>query len=255
MHENSLYYASADSQYWPVIRGVASLWGGFVIPKNYDSHEVDFFKLKNVAANPPLIAFHGALDTTVPFYDKAYQDLDLSPPPLSGKYDYNSENFCTYQNRNYAQLSNSSVELKGCSSLNLHLVMNKLNRFSELYVDCQMAHGLDDDVSSCKVCAPYAHGKKNKMGVCEPCTYESNFGTMATNQTDTIKYIAERIAVFSQAIMVAYPALLAYGAKGRGYFKDCENYRICTDAGNNNACGSGGYTLCDGNNLIEEETE
>lgn len=116
--------------------------------------------------------------------------------------------------------------------------MRQLGRFAELYVDCSMAHGLDTD---CVTCGGTIANKTK--GTCTPCTYGSSFGTSATNQLQTTVYMAARIAIFSQPIMANYPSILAFGAKGRSYFKDCENFRKCNQI-NNHACGSGGYTLC-----------
>jgi acetyl esterase/lipase len=251
MHAN-YYYAPVDANYWPKIIGVASLWGGIVMPKSYDgaSNEADlalveatFFQLPNlVNNNPPLICFHGALDTTVPFYDGTGQDLDLSPPPMGISQNYNAENFCTASGGTFTQKAfSTSVELKMCSSLNMFLVMRRLNRFSEFYLDCSMAHGLDEDCVTCGT-TPSRHKDD-----CSPCTYTSNFGTSATNQIQTAVYMAQRIAVFSQAIM-ASPTVLLFGAKGRPYFKDCENFRTCNGA-ESHACGTGGYTLCNGQSL------
>ena len=97
-----------------------------------------------------------------------------------------------------------------------------------------MAHGLDANCIACGT-SPALNKKRTKDGGCTACEYKSTFGTAATNQQQTIKYMAERIAVFSQAIMSAYPTVLAYNAKGRSFFRDCENYRVCNGAVSN-AC-------------------
>jgi len=263
MHSDR-YYAPAESQYWPVIRGVASLWGGFVIPKSYDgdpneedcaSVEASFFQLADSNANPPLIAFHGALDTVIPFYDDPTQDINLS-----SNTGFQREDFCTNNNNEFIQkvLPANQIELKILSSLNLYLVMRQLNRFTEFYLDCSMAHGLDDECGCFEDLT-----KKKKKGTtdtCIPCTYTSDFGSYATNQAETAKYMAERIAVFTFDIMRSFikGTTLTFGDRGRSYFKDCENFRKCItdddgydpDDYNNNVCaGAGVNLLCNGNPL------
>lgn len=251
MHEDR-YYAPPDPQYWPVIRGVASLWGGFFIPKPFDgaeneedcaSMEASFFQSDDPNANPPLIAFHGEDDPVIPFYDNSTQDIDLS-----GNTDFKSEDYCTNSNHEFVQkVLPNDPELKILSSLNLYLVMRQLNRYTEFYLDCSMGHGLDDE------CGCFGDlTKKKKKGTtdtCIPCAYTSDFGTSATNQLQTTVYMAARIAVFTYDIMASSTAL-TYGARGRSFFKDCENFRTCGQTGSNNACtGAGVNLLCNGNPL------
>ena len=255
MHSNR-YYAEALPQYWPKIAGVVSMWGGIVIPKSYDGasnetdyalEEVKFFKQVSAAGNPPLIAFHGGNDTTVPFKDTDIQDIDLS-----SALGYQTESYCTLGGASYKQLNSPSIELKICSSLNMYLVMRRLNRFSEFYLDCSMGHGLDTNCIACGG-SPMLNKKRLRDGTCIACEYKSTFGTAAINTQQTIKYMAERIAVFSQAIMAAYPAVLAYNAKGRSYFRDCENYRVCNGAASN-AC-TGPDRLCNSTDVLILDNE
>ncbi len=230
MHSNR-YYAPADPTYWPKIAGVASMWGGFAIPKPTNG-DAAFFKTVSASANPPLIAFHGAKDTTVNFYDNARQYVNLSTVSA-----FRTENLCTLGNncpttpngKSFTQKTANAPQLKICSSLNLYRVMKDadINKFSELYVDCSMAHGLDDD--------------------CATCDYESTFGTNAANAQATLVYLAARIAVFSHAVMKYSPPQIFFGAAGRSYFKDCENKRTCSQTTKNYSCtGTDLDTLCDG---------
>jgi len=129
--------------------------------------------------------------------------------------------------------------------------MNQLNKYSELYVDCSMAHGLDDDCG----CGGQSNKKKDKNNNCIPCTYASTFGISATNQDTTIEYIAWRAAVFTHAIMknrITHPTtpVLPFGATGESFFKDCENARECNQSSNPRTCNS--LTLCDDRPLFPQ---
>jgi acetyl esterase/lipase len=242
------YYAPPEQQYWPKISGVANLWGGIVIPKNKDNTEPSFFQPTQTNANPPLIAFHGSDDELIFFEDGVDQDIDLSPPPdIGSPADFNSDNLCTISNRFFSQKAfDNTIELKMCSSLNMYLVLKNLNRFTELYVDCSMGHGLD---SNCG-CGSFNNKNKDDNNNCTVncIPYSSNFGlASATNQQLTTEYMAQRIAVFSFEIMNS-STVLGFGAKGRSYFKDCENFRKAnqTPSLSTHACGQGGLTLCGG---------
>ncbi len=250
------YYAPADPAYWPKIAGVANLWGGIVIPKTYDSNEASFFTQVPGANIPPMIAFHGALDDTVPFYDKAYQNVNLSHDSA-----YKTEDFCTINSNSFEQKAdavtiNNIIELKACSSLNMYRVLKTLDIFTELYVDCSMAHGLNNDCVTCGGQFP----RKVVNNVCQPCEF-SDFGTGATTQQQTIKYMAARLAVFSHAVMFStlnpIPPL-TFGVLGRSFFKDCENFRGCKERTENNNCTTGTEAdkLCNGSSaLLDEITE
>lgn len=202
-----------------------------------------------------MIAFHGAQDETVPFDDiSPDQDVNLSSATL-----YKTEDFCTINSNSFTQkadaaITNNIIELKACSSLNMYRVLRTLDIFTELYIDCSMKHGLDDD---CGTCGGQSY-HKNVNGTCKPCTpYSSDFGTGAANQQQTIKYMAARIAVFSHAVM--YSALnpnppLTFGVLGRSFFKDCENFRGCRERTENNDCtGANADKLCDGSTALLNE--
>ncbi|MEP6466820.1 MAG: hypothetical protein ABJB05_10975 [Parafilimonas sp.] len=130
--------------------------------------------------------------------------------------------------------------------------MKQLNKYSELYVDCSMHHGLDDDCVSCGIIT-----SAKAIDDCTPCTYGSTFGTSATNQKTTEEYMAGRFAVFSHAIMwnrIHHPGtpVLPFGATGESFFRDCENKRECNQTENPTLCNTS--TLCDGH-LVLPQTE
>ena len=84
-----------------------------------------------------------------------------------------------------------------------------------MYVDCNMAHGLDKDCKTCSTCAfPACYTN------CKACVFDSDFGTGATNTNLVNIYIAQRIAVYFQAVLVGIDqSLINYE------FVDCENTR------------------------------
>ena len=263
MHSD-YYYAPVSPDYWPVIRGVICMWSGISIPYSYDGEddrgasEKEFFKANATTepwANPPMIAFHGDDDTVFPFYDGTSpikQDINLSPTPDLGNNDYNSSNLCTIQGRTFKQYIdpalNDPPELKMCSSLNMTYILYRFNRYVELYLDCDMAHGLDNNCEVCPGPNGPADKKKNDNGSCSPCVFNSDFGTGFTNTEAVITYMANKVAVFLQTIMNYTGTLTSHppvGYTGRFFFKECVNNRE-VGQGNNNTCTNGNNILCDG---------
>lgn len=261
MHSD-YYYAPVDAQYWPIIKGVICMWSGIAIPYSFDggndkgASEKDFFKTTTEPwANPPMIAFHGDDDIVFPFYDNSAQNLNLSPIPGFAENNYNSENLCTIQNRTFTQYIDPTPgppdipELKMCSTLNMFYILKKLNRCTELYLDCDMGHGLDKNCGGCA-------GDENNLTKdkdCDPCIFDSNFGTNSVNTEQVITYMAQRIAVFFHAIMnysgSNHPP---YNYTNRPFFKECENYRTCGEGNNNNCSTPINDILCDGTAIILE---
>ncbi|HRI21458.1 MAG TPA: hypothetical protein PLA68_10920, partial [Panacibacter sp.] len=195
------YYGEVDEAYWPNIAGVLNLWGGLPIPKSYDDDEASFFSVADDHANPPLIAFHGYLDDTVDFKDNAKQDVKFSKLPMTGDPGYNSESFCLNSTVSYtvAAFHNPTPGplVKRCSSLNMYKTLKELNRYAELYYDCQADHGLG---TTC------------------------DYGIGNTNNTVVTKYIVQRAANFFQVIM-NNTAPVAFGITERSVFRDCQNFR------------------------------
>lgn len=226
------YYGSLDTENIPIIRGVLCCWGGIQIPIAYDGNgtgdvsdegtvESTFFAGGNQYSNPPMIAFHGFADQTIPYPDKLKQDLLFSTTPK-----YKNENFCLVDmtGSSYILKNPAKASTKLCSSLNMYNILKNLNRFTELYIDCNGGHGLDGDDSLAT----------------------TDWGTGIANDDLVALYIVQRGAVFFQTIMnvlITNPPP-PFGYKGRSIFRDCVNNRICTDPGENNTCTSSNDIEC-----------
>lgn len=197
----------APDNYWPTIAGTLNCWGGISIPKTFDTHESDFFMSANPDDNPPMIAFQGEMDGTIPYFDNTNQNIYYS---LSSKPDYVKENRCLLISPTpfyvRSTLSATNVKVKLCSTRNMYCILKALGKFTELYADSDMAHGLGPN---------------------------SDFG-INTLMYDVQLYIVHRAATFFQAIM---NGASAYGDRGRSYFRNCENFRVgCSTAEDNDGC-------------------
>lgn len=195
------YYGASTIDYQSKIKGTAAMWTAISIPPSYDTHEYDFF---NSALLKPQIAFQGKLDNVF-YYDDGdpRQGVYFSPTPSFGPNIYNSEDFCVRTNNGAYTLEGTSttVDLINGSCLNMRNILNHYGIANELYVDCDMHHGLTSN------------------GV-----FEGDFGTSATNSNQASVYIAQRIATFFQAILSSIQ-----GSIGTDYFPNCENTRYgCT---------------------------
>lgn len=218
--------------YRPTIRGVLNCWGGVVIPKSDDNDETDFFVGGNDLANPPMIIFHGYLDETVPYIDTDPLE-DLQDIHFSTSSTFKKTNVCLDTSGSFIvkkPTETTPVSVKTCSSINLYnaLADSRIDRFTEIYTDCNMRHGLDDKVD----------------GV------ETSIADFATGFADTDQvglYIVQRSAVFFQAIM-NYSTLSGHPpfgyVNGKTKFFDCVNNRICTDSGDNNNCPTNDPEIC-----------
>ncbi len=210
--QNVDYYAGgAGSQYWPKFAGVLNLWGGLPIPKSYDNYEDSFFKGGGVYANPPLITFGGVKDKVVDFLDDTKQDVKFSIAPDFPNQDYHSESSCLNSNTNYivSGYVPPNILVKRCSSLNMYNVLKKLERYTEIYYDCNSGHGLGNN---------------------------ADYGIGTDNTVQVAKYIAQRTAIFFQTIMNNV-APVGFGITGRSVFRDCKNNRhSCSVASDADSC-------------------
>ncbi|NNV57116.1 alpha/beta hydrolase [Limnovirga soli] len=238
-HMNADYYYGESGTdldnptYWPVIRGVMNCWGGITIPKSVDGNDASdnsdfgtvektFFQAQSGTGNrinPPMIGFGGALDTTIPFYDRKYQDYINSSTAK-----YRTENFCLETSGNYKLKSPGTsppytVYIKLASAHNMYFILKELNRYSELYTDCNMGHGINSVATD-------------------------NFGVNATTKDQVFTYLAVRTAVFFQTIMNisitgAFPP---FGYTGKSFFvsyNDTDhitNQRICPECDPDHSC-------------------
>jgi len=235
-HINADYYYGEtgtdlnNPKYSPVIRGVLNCWGGISIPKSYDgttfpdfgTSESGFFAGTGGHINPPIIGFAGALDTTVYFKDdNTFQNLLNSKNSL-----YRNESNCLATSGTYKLKDTGSnddlIFVKQCSAQNLYYILKdpSINRFTELYVDCNMTHGIND-------------------------FHTDNFGVNATSDDDVYTYIAVRTAIFFQTIMnvpitAAFPK---FAYRGKSLFHSTDdtshitNQRICADSCDSNPLG------------------
>ncbi len=81
----------------------------------------------------------------------------------------------------------------------------------EVYIDCEMSHGLDDIDGS---------------------TFDSDFGTGETTKSAVNIYMAERAAIFFQAVLTGRADDL-----DTRRLLDCENYRYgCSTTDDNDDC-------------------
>ena len=175
------YYGGTTIEYVSKIKGICDQWGGVSVPGQYydDSTNAKNFFTRRI----PVIAFHGQQDPVVPFYktkiNLAINDLRPGGFGLT----YVTETTClltgiTSFKTDDNNSNNPDFAIFGSYSF-FHLILQAKNIPSELYVDCQAMHGLDDDGPN----------------------YKSDYGTGYFTQTQTIEYIVERAAVFFKNVM------------------------------------------------------
>ncbi len=228
-------YYFGETSYTYKIAGVLDLWGGMLLPSPYtldesasnlNPPEKFFFQTGNIP--PPVIAFCGNKDDVFPPTGQLLQ----FPPSTVYHYqaDFISTNVCLNDrlgNTYYSVTPNISYgNILG--SQNIYEMLKKKGVYSELYIDCQMKHGLDEN---CSKCAP---GKTpNRLKVCTQCYFSDfGFGT-ATDVTSTNLYIVQRAATFFQSIMNGK----SYIDYTRTKFVECPNNRYsCLDNDTNSNC-------------------
>ena len=92
-------------------------------------------------------------------------------------------------------------DIVNASSKNIYEIVKSFGKHAELYVDCQMRHGLDAGAAN----------------------YQSDFGTGFTNDTDVLGYMAGRTATFFQAVM--HPSIVTPVSLANTLFIECINSR------------------------------
>ena len=180
------------------IKGILDMWGGYPVPQAYAADPGSF--IKQSPDLPPFIAFHGGMDDEV--------NINSADMYFSEGSSYASESFCT-NNKTFTLPANGKQkpDLKMLGSQGLYdVIKTQLNKKAELYIDCDMKHGLEEGLS--------------------------DFGIGDTvNNKKVQTYIVQRAATFFQYIM-------NQGSKDKlasTRFVDCENYRYgCR--GDKNAC-------------------
>lgn len=185
------------------VKGVLNMWGGFPVPQAYAANPAEFIKLNPKI--PPFIAFHGGMDDEV--------NINSADMFFSEGSTYASENLCTnYKTFTLPANGKKNADLKMLGSQGLYdVIKTQLNKKAELYIDCDMKHGLEEGLS--------------------------DFGIGDTvNNKKVQTYIVQRAATFFQYIM--NPLFLIRLTSTR--FVDCENYRYgCR--GDKNACSNSAF--------------
>lgn len=213
------YVGDTTINYRPLVKGVLAMWGGLPVHRSFYSNAANYFSTNTV--NPPLIGFTGKYDSTFP-PGKNY--FYFSTTPISAV-KYKTETLCLVTIGGYSNpdddpdpidpTDNADAVCIGIDTL--HAAFKRIGKYSEVYVDCQMQHGLDPD----------------SVGV----IYKSEFGTGAATQTDVINYIAGRAATYFTAIMNTSPLSLIT----RTRFIECENRRIHCDTPGDTSTGCSYY--------------
>ncbi|MEP7319463.1 MAG: hypothetical protein ABI921_12005 [Panacibacter sp.] len=195
------WYVGGDTlNYKPYIKGVLNMWGGLALEKSYHNNAVPYFQSNNY--NPPMIAFQGKYDSTFPV-NEPYIYFSSN---LFSATKYRSENYCLVSGSSFTLPtdggSNNIADADAISigSDSLHRILKKLGIRTEVYIDCQGAHGLDKDT----------------VGV----TYKTEFGTNLPTEAAVYKYIAARAATFFVSIMNNTTGI------ARSRFIECENKRV-----------------------------
>lgn len=217
--------------------------GSVSVPGNYYKDSLnakDFFTRKI-----PVIAFHGQRDPVVRFYvfPVNFAQTDTRMPGFGNT--YVKETTCLLNGVNYFKTDNQSntpnnpdFATFGSYSFFNH-ILQPLNIPSELYVDCQALHGLDNDGPN----------------------YQSDYGTCYQTQTQTIEYIVERATVFFKNIMTNNNLLMSNAQKRQNktspaptvkIFVDCRNnYNKCNSLeDNNNGCAND--DVCDNGDVCPD---
>ena len=204
-----------------VIKGVMNMWGQALYPKNTT---LSAFRANNPAI-PPMIAFHGKLDSTLPIDSTPIIFAPNKPikvgPKLIDYSIYNSESNCLLSSPYRLDPNETTPDLNGNGSFGIYKAFNILGKSIELHVDCQMEHGLDD--TSCTPCGgdPLPNYIKKKNGTCVACTYDSDFGTGLQTEDLVDRYMVQRATTFFQAVITGQDSGLT-----RDLFIECENKRV-----------------------------
>lgn len=183
------------------------MWGQMGFPTSFAGHFEDFWSYYQNTNIPPMIAFHGNLDGTLP--------IDITPlkyapnKPVQVKSDgtqldytpFNSEYHCTLlSSANPFKLdqTTNSIDLYGAGSKGMYDIFHTtaINQSIELYMDCNMSHGVKT--------------VKDSFGLANPASTK-----------DVFKYIVQRAATFFQAVITGKDTLL-----NSDLFYDWENKRV-----------------------------
>ena len=213
--DQDFYIGDTTIEYLPKIRGVLDMWGGMSIDISKKNNPRSFFNNNNYF--PPLIAFQGLNDNIFPVDTASiYYSFDSS---ASKKTNFNVERNCLVSGTSLSlDTRRDTADAYGIGAEVLFRIFNYKGVSVEVYIDCDMAHGLDDD------------------GV----NFKSDFGTGYNNQDSVYSYIAGRTNTFFIAILKNIDDSL-----GRSRFVECRNNRVKCNISDNAACS---YSVNDENN-------
>lgn len=186
------YYYASPSYPLPTVKGVMSMWGNFPMPGSISTplQAANFFARNDYIA--PFIAFQGRNDAVVD-YNYRYEEFpsDEDDEPFE---EYATTDFClAYEGEFTVEHDEEDNDLLMIGPLTLRDLVLNAGQEAEVYLDCQMAHGLDMD------CCPNNLTKKRdpNTNLCTVnCSYQSDFGTGAINQEATNIYMVQRTATF-----------------------------------------------------------
>lgn len=198
------YKGGANIAYHDKIKGVLDMWGGAFIPLSAINNPYNFFS--DNTSYPPAILFQGELDGV---FDPQYQGVYFP----TGTDKYKTETYCLLPNQQSFSLPDNFnitpyMYTVGTRKIYDFLIGAQPNSIpTELYIDCQMGHGLDDNCST------------------TGC-YQSEFGTGRSTKADVYLYICERASTFFQAVLNQKINQLRYNTyTGTTKFIECENKR------------------------------
>jgi len=221
------YYGENTISYYSKIRGVLNMWGSMFLPYANRNNPSGFFS--GNTNNAPIISFHGVQDKV---FNYKSQEIRFSLPPTLGNYNHNSDVNCLY---------NTPLILNGVTNIDQYSlgaqyifekILQPLQIFRELYLDCSMDHGLD----------------KGTVDDLDPNTkYCSDFGIgTSTTSSAVLSYIIQRACTFFQAIIGSTSGTLEGDPNIHKVFIECVNNRNKCTALNlsNNDCGSNPAIPC-----------
>lgn len=230
-----VYYANPPANiandYFGKVKGILNCWGSLFVPATDVSNPYNFFAGQGYAL-PPVISFHGVKDTV---FNYIQQGVYFSRSQ-AGQYGVinNTESRCLPSSYTTPAQTNPPLDpIPYEYSIGSQAIYNMLHTppspnapiTTEIYLDCNMYHGLDEDDPACGTCTNNADSfLKPGATVCIQCSYRSNFGTANNTAEKTYGYIAGRAATFFQTIIGSSTANI-----NRFRFVDCENNRVtCT---------------------------
>ena len=241
-----VYYAdppaTTSADYFGKVLGVLNCWGSIFTPATaaFSNDPRSFFEGQGYVL-PHVISFAGVKDTVFNYIRQGiYFSPDVQmpfPPGVLSTTFFESESRCIPHTYIVPDDNGANGPVLAGIGIGSQTIWNMLKNppnpgtetsiISELYLDCQMYHGLDADCG----CNGDLTKIKNKKGVCVPCSYNSNFGTTATNEDQTYEYITGRAATFFQTLIGGSTVTISTTR-----FVECVNDRITCSGTTTTGC-------------------